>query len=69
MSMKWDIIIIGGGPAGMMATGRVAEVAKEQGRKCQILLLEKNPSSAKSSSSPEEVVVMSPMRNMITELS
>jgi predicted Rossmann fold flavoprotein len=34
----WDIIVIGGGPAGMMAAGRAAE------RGARVLLLEKNPS-------------------------
>ena len=33
----WDVIVIGGGPAGMMAAGR----AGERGKK--VLLLEKNP--------------------------
>lgn len=41
-SKVWDIIIIGGGPAGMMAAGRAAEVARQQGCKLEILLLEKN---------------------------
>lgn len=34
---KWDVIVIGGGPAGMMAAGRAAELGK------RVLLLEKNP--------------------------
>ncbi len=38
----WDLIVIGGGPAGMMAAGRAAERAREQGREMKILLLEKN---------------------------
>lgn len=33
----WDVIVIGGGPAGMMAAGRAAERGK------RVLLLEKNP--------------------------
>jgi predicted Rossmann fold flavoprotein len=33
----WDVIIVGGGPAGMMAAGRAAELGKH------VLLLEKNP--------------------------
>lgn len=37
----WDVIVIGGGPAGMMAAGRAAE----RGRR--VLLLEKNPSLGK----------------------
>ena len=46
--MKWDVIVIGGGPAGMMAAGRAAEL----GRPClpagrSVLLLEKNPGLGK----------------------
>lgn len=37
----WDVIVIGGGPAGMMAAGRAAE------RGARVLLLEKNPSLGK----------------------
>lgn len=39
--MKYDVIVIGGGPAGMMAAGRAAE----QG--ARVLLLEKNPTLGK----------------------
>jgi 2-polyprenyl-6-methoxyphenol hydroxylase-like FAD-dependent oxidoreductase len=38
--MQYDLIIIGGGPAGMMAAGRAAEKAREEGREIKILLLE-----------------------------
>jgi len=34
----WDVVVIGGGPAGMMAAGRAAELG------ASVLLLEKNPS-------------------------
>lgn len=37
----WDVVVIGGGPAGMMAAGRAAE----RGR--SVLLLEKNPTLGK----------------------
>ena len=37
MSTPFDVIVIGGGPAGMMAAGRAAERGK------RVLLLEKNP--------------------------
>jgi predicted Rossmann fold flavoprotein len=47
METIWDIIVIGGGPAGMMAAGRAAEHAREQGREIKILLLEKNESLGK----------------------
>jgi hypothetical protein len=38
---QWDVVVIGGGPAGMMAAGRAAE----RGR--HVLLLEKNPTLGK----------------------
>lgn len=37
----WDVVVIGGGPAGMMAAGRAAE------RGASVLLLEKNPALGK----------------------
>ena len=37
----WDVVVIGGGPAGMMAAGRAAE------RGAKVLLLEKNPNVGK----------------------
>ena len=37
----WDVVVIGGGPAGMMASGRAAE------RGLSVLLLEKNPTLGK----------------------
>ncbi len=40
-SQIWDVVVVGGGPAGMMAAGRAAE------RGQQVLLLEKNPSLGK----------------------
>lgn len=40
---SWDVVVIGGGPAGMMAAGRAAEKAREEGRDIRVLLLEKNP--------------------------
>jgi len=42
METIWDIIVIGGGPAGMIAAGRAAERAHEEKRTIKILLLEKN---------------------------
>lgn len=39
--MKYDVIVIGGGPAGMMAAGRAAELG------ARVLLLEKNPTLGK----------------------
>ena len=37
----WDVVVIGAGPAGMMAAGRAAELGK------RVLLLEKNTSLGK----------------------
>jgi len=47
MEIIWDIVVIGGGPAGMMAAGRAAERAREEGHDIKILLLEKNPDFGK----------------------
>lgn len=41
MDKIWDVVVIGGGPAGMMAAGRAAELGES------VLLLEKNPSLGK----------------------
>ena len=43
----WDVIVVGGGPAGMMAAGRAAEKAKAAGRPISVLLLEKNDTLGK----------------------
>lgn len=40
----WDVVVIGGGPAGMMSAGRVAEIAQKSGKDFRVLLLEKNSS-------------------------
>lgn len=37
----WDVVVVGGGPAGMMAAGRAAELGRS------VLLLEKNPTLGK----------------------
>jgi predicted Rossmann fold flavoprotein len=37
----WDVVVIGGGPAGMMAAGRAAELGRS------VLLVEKNPTLGK----------------------
>lgn len=39
--MKYDVVVIGGGPAGMMAAGRAAELG------ARVFLLEKNPTLGK----------------------
>lgn len=48
----WDVVVIGGGPAGMMAAGRAAEFSRSAclpSRACpaRVLLLEKNPTLGK----------------------
>ncbi|MFH0795761.1 MAG: aminoacetone oxidase family FAD-binding enzyme [Candidatus Omnitrophota bacterium] len=40
-NLLWDVVVIGGGPAGMMAAGRAAELERS------VLLLEKNPTPGK----------------------
>src|SRR3989344_2602210 len=40
-SKIWDVVVIGGGPAGMMSAGRAAELGRS------VLLLEKNPTLGK----------------------
>lgn len=41
MAEIWDVVVVGGGPSGMMAAGRAAECGKK------VLLLEKNPGLGK----------------------
>ncbi len=43
----WDVVVIGGGPAGMMSAGRIAELAKTAGKPARVLLLEKNKNLGK----------------------
>ena len=38
----WDVIVVGGGPAGMMPAGRASELLGEIGQKSKVLLIEKN---------------------------
>lgn len=48
---SWDVVVIGGGPAGMIAAGRAAELGRSAcpSRACpvRVLLLEKNPTLGK----------------------
>jgi hypothetical protein len=44
---SWDVVVIGGGPSGMMAAGRAAEKARQKNRTIKVLLLEKNPAVGK----------------------
>ncbi len=39
----WDVAVIGGGPSGMMAAGRAAELLKNQPTGGKVMLIEKNP--------------------------
>ena len=41
-SLTFDIVIIGAGPAGLCASIRLAQLAKEQGRELSICILEKS---------------------------
>ena len=44
MEETWDVLVVGGGPAGMMAAGTAAV---KGGSKCRVLLIEKNDSLGK----------------------
>ncbi|MEK7213182.1 MAG: NAD(P)/FAD-dependent oxidoreductase [Patescibacteria group bacterium] len=44
----WDVVVVGGGPAGMMAAGRAAELGRS------VLLLEKNTTLGKKNLPPKE---------------
>ncbi|MEO8638213.1 MAG: NAD(P)/FAD-dependent oxidoreductase [Candidatus Taylorbacteria bacterium] len=43
----WDVLVIGGGPAGMMAAGRASERRDAAGRCASVLLIEKNATLGK----------------------
>ena len=38
----WDVIVIGGGPSGMMSAGRAAECGASGNKKMKVILIEKN---------------------------
>ncbi len=44
---SYDVIVIGGGAAGMMAAGRAAEMLRENGASGRVLLIEKNKTLGK----------------------
>ena len=46
-STMWDVVVVGGGPAGMMAAGTAANSLLPNGQRPRVLLLEKNPSLGK----------------------
>ena len=41
VEQPWDVIVIGGGPAGYFAAIRCAEIAQEAGRPVRVLIVER----------------------------